>query len=224
MWLLLLILFPLDWKNEIRWYHFKMYFGWIIDNNVEENINFINLKMPLNEFGNSSHINIYNKIDTSLFVQKPYLRTNPKESNIEKEIDLKNQIRTKKLPDPISIGEAVWKNYVDDKFKDPSTIKNTAHIDLNDKNITNAILNQVNQLPQIDSHLTAKLYVDNATDKPSLVRKIWDKDLIVYNLTNINSNTSNTQAVTDNEVITKAHVDQFRQENLSVWFGKEKSR
>ena len=43
--------------------------------------------MPINVFGNSSHGN--NKIDTSFFVQKPYLRTNYIESNIEENIDLK---------------------------------------------------------------------------------------------------------------------------------------
>ena len=117
--------------------------------------------MPINVFGNSSN-NSDNKIDTSLFVQKPYLRTNCIESNIEEDIDLKNQYRIKNLPDPISIGEPVSKNYVDNKFNDPSIIKNTEHIDLNDGNITNARFIQVNQLPQIDSHLTAKLYVDNS--------------------------------------------------------------
>ena len=40
--------------------------------------------MPINVFGNSSSSNINgNKIDTSLFVQKPYLRTNYIEANIE---------------------------------------------------------------------------------------------------------------------------------------------
>ena len=38
--------------------------------------------MPINVFGNSSN-NSYNKIDTSLFVQKPYLSTNYIEANIE---------------------------------------------------------------------------------------------------------------------------------------------
>ena len=112
-------------------------------------------------FGNSSN-NSDNKIDTSLFVQKPYLRTNYTESNIEEDIHLKNQFRIKNLPDPVTIQEAASKNYVVNKFNDQSIIKNTAHIDLNDRNITNARFIQVNQLPQIDSHLTAKLYVDNA--------------------------------------------------------------
>ena len=48
------------------------------------------IKMPINVFGNSSNISD-NKIDTSLFVQKPYLRTNYIEKNIEEDIDLKNQ-------------------------------------------------------------------------------------------------------------------------------------
>ena len=117
--------------------------------------------MPINVFGNSSN-NSDNKIDTSLFVQKPYLRTNYIESNIEEGIDLKNQFRIKNLPDLISIREAASKNYVDNLFNDPSIIKNSGHIDLNDRNITNARFIQVNQLPHIDSHLTAKLYVDNA--------------------------------------------------------------
>ena len=84
---------------------------------------------------------------------------------------------------------------------------------MNDGNITNARFIQVNQLPQIDSHLTAKLYVDNSIDEPSLVRNNKDNDLNKNNLTNINSITLNTQAVNDNQVITKAYVDQFHHEN-----------
>ena len=168
--------------------------------------------MPINLFGNSSN-NSEQKIDTFLFVQKPYLRTNYIESNIEEDIDLKNQYRIKNLPDPISIREAASKNYVDNLFNDSSILKNNAHIDLNDRNITNARFIQVNQLPQIDSHLTAKLYVDNAVDESSLVRNNQDNDFNNNNLTNINSITLNTQAVNDNQVITKAYVDQFHQEN-----------
>ena len=77
--------------------------------------------MPINVFGNSSN-NSDNKIDISLFVQKPYLRTNYIEADIE-DIDLKNQYRIKNLPDPISIREACSKNYVDNLFSDPSIIK-----------------------------------------------------------------------------------------------------
>ena len=83
---------------------------------------------------------------------------------------------------------------------------------MNDRKITNARFIQVNQLPQIDSHLTAKLYVDNAIDEASLVRNNQDNNFNDYNLTNINSITLSKQAENDNEVITKAYVDQFHQE------------
>ena len=92
-------------------------------------------------------------------------------------------------------------------------LKNTAHIDLKEKNKTNARFIQVCQLPQIDSHLTAKLYVDNSIYESSLVRNNQENDFNNNNLTNINSITLNTQAVNDNRVITKAYVDQFHQEN-----------
>ena len=84
---------------------------------------------------------------------------------------------------------------------------------MNDRNITNARFIQVNQLQQIDSHLTTKLYVDNAIDESSLIRNNKDDDFNNYNLTNINSITLNKQAETDNEVITRAYVDQFHQDN-----------
>ena len=70
-------------------------------------------------------------------------------------------------------------------------MKNTEHIDLNDRNITNCRFLSVNQLPQINSHLTAKLYVDKAIsdsiDESSLLRLDTDEklkqDTIVVNST-----------------------------------------
>ena len=72
---------------------------------------------------------------------------------------------------------------------------------------------QVNQLPQIDSHLKAKLYNDKAIDEVSLVTNNQDNDFNKNNLTNINNITLITQAVNDNQFITKAYVDQYHQEN-----------
>ena len=162
-------------------------------------------QIPLNVFGNSffSYDNGY-KIDTSLFVQKFYLRSNYLESNVEEDIVLKNQITNKKLPDPISIREPASKSYADIKFNHPSIIKNTAQRDLNDRNFTNARFFQVNQLPQVESHLTTKLYVDNAIEEISLVRNNQDNDFNNYKLTNTNTVILNTQALNDNHVITKA--------------------
>ena len=50
--------------------------------------------MPIYVFGNSSN-HSDNKIDTSVFVQKPYLKTNYIEANIEEGIDSKNPYRIK---------------------------------------------------------------------------------------------------------------------------------
>ena len=47
--------------------------------------------MPINVIGNSKSYDNGNKVNTSLFVQKPYLRMNYKESNLEEDIDLKNE-------------------------------------------------------------------------------------------------------------------------------------
>ena len=80
--------------------------------------------MPINVFGNSSSsYDNGKKIDISLFVQEPYLIANYIESNIGEDIDLKNQFRIKKLSHPMSTREAASKNYVDNKFNDPSMIK-----------------------------------------------------------------------------------------------------
>ena len=169
--------------------------------------------MPINVFGNSNSNDNGSKIDTSLFVQKPYLRHNYIKSNIEEDIDLKNQYRIKYLPDPISIREAASKNYVDNLFNDPSIVKNTEHIDLNDRNITKARFFQVNQLPQIDSHLTAKLYVDNAIDQSSVLRLDPDETLDLDNQDSIIVNSTLTEPKTIIEIPTKAYIDSLHEEN-----------
>ena len=169
--------------------------------------------MPINVFGNSNSNDNGNKVDTSLFVQKPYLRTNYIEANIEEDIDLKNQYRIKNLPDPISIREAASKNYVDNLFNDSSIVKNNAHIDLNDRNITNCRFLSVNQLPQIDSHLTAKLYVDTEIDQTTLLRLHPDEKLDLDNQDSITLNSTLTDPITTIEIPTKAYIDSLHEEN-----------
>ena len=138
--------------------------------------------MPKNLFGRSSS-SYYNgkKIVTSFFVRKLYLRSICIEANIEEDIDLKNRHGNKNLPDPISIREPASKNYVDKLFNGPSIIQNTLHIDLNDRKNTSAIFIQVNQPPQIDSPLTAKLNVDICIDDSSLVRNNHNNDFNNFN-------------------------------------------
>ena len=52
--------------------------------------------MAINVFGKTSGTT-ENKFDTTLFVQKPYLRNNYIQSNIEEEIDRRNENGIKKL-------------------------------------------------------------------------------------------------------------------------------
>ena len=164
-----------------------------------------NLNLPINVFVNSNANKCDNKIDTGLFVQKTYLRTNYIESNVEEDIDLKNQCRIKNLPDPFSIREACSKNYVDQIFRND--------IDFNDVKLENIKFVKVIYQPAHPNRVTPKVYVDNSIVEPSLVRNNKDNDFGNYNLTNITSITLNKQAENDNEVITKAYVDQFHQEN-----------
>ena len=168
--------------------------------------------MPINVFGNSNS-NDNNKIDISLFLQKPHLRHNYIESNKEEDIDFKYQYRIKNLPDPISIREPAPKHYFDNLFNDPSIMKNNAHKGLIDRNITNARFIQVNQLPRIDSHLTAKLYVDNTIDESSLLILDPNETLDLNNQDSMILNSSLTSPKTIIEIPTKAYVDGLHDEN-----------
>ena len=164
--------------------------------------------MPINVFGNSSSSYDNNKIDTSSFVQKSYLRTNYIESNIEEDIDLKNQYRIKNLPDPTEIQDACSKKYVDSLFNHPTIIKNTAHVDFNDKNLDNVRFVKVNSMPAVGEHLTAKYYVDNAIskaiDESSLLRLDTDEKLTQDTII-LNSTLTSPKTIV--ELPTKNYVD-----------------
>ena len=50
--------------------------------------------MPINVFGNSNSNDNSGKIDRSIFVKIPFIRSKYRESNIEEDIDLKKSIKT----------------------------------------------------------------------------------------------------------------------------------
>ena len=121
-------------------------------------VNLINL--AINVFGNSSSVS-ESKIDSSLFVQKPYLRTNYIESNVEEDIGFKNQRRSKYLPDPMNVREACSTNYVDILFE-----KDFGFIDFKFRNLKFV---EVNYQTAVNEHLTAKIYVVNKINELSSV-------------------------------------------------------
>ena len=159
----------------------------------------------MNVYGNSNSNDNGKKINASLFVQKPFLRTIYIEANIEEDIDMKNQHRIKILPHLLSIREAASKSYVDNIFEND--------IDFNDVKLETIKFVKVNYQQAMIEHLSPMIYSVNAKHESSLVRNNQDNDFNKYNLTNIESNTLSTQAVNDNQVITKAYVYQIHQED-----------
>ena len=183
--------------------------------------------MPINVFGNSSN-NSEQKIDTSLFVNKPYLRTNYIEANIEEDIDLKNQYKIKNLIDPIILHDACNKNYVDNIFKND--------IDFNDNKLSNINSITLNKQAENDNQVITKAYVDLFhqenersrrdlgidfyNESSDLVKNNQDNDFNDNKLTNINSITINNNPSDDNHVCNKKYVDDEIDKNTIVRFNQ----
>ena len=134
--------------------------------------------MPINVFGNSSNIS-GNKIDTSLFVQKPYLRTKYIESKIEEDIDLKNQYRIKNLPDPINLQDACNKNYFDSAIDEVSLVRNNKDNDFGICNLTNINSITLNGQAENDIQVITKAYVDQFHQENERSRR--DLGIYFYN-------------------------------------------
>ena len=66
------------------------------------------------------------------------------------------------LTSPKTIIKLPTKNYVDKNFNDPSIIRDTAHVNLNDKNLDDVRFIKVSSMPVVGEQLTAKYYVDHA--------------------------------------------------------------
>ena len=148
---------------------------------------------------------------------KLYFRTNYLEFNIEEDIDLKNQFRNKNLPEPISSREL----YVDNNFNDTSVIKNTAHVDFNDKNLDNFRFVKVDSMPELGEHLTAKNYVDqtffDTVDKSSLLRLDSNGKLKIDEQESIFLNSTLTSPKTIIEKPTKSNVNSLQENGWNRW-------
>ena len=187
--------------------------------------------MPINVFGNSS-TNSEQKIDTSLFVQKPYLRTSYIEANIEEDIDLKNQYRIKNLPDPISIREAASKNYVDNAIDESSLARNNQDNDFNNNNLTKINSITLNKQAENDNEVITKAYVDQFhqenersrrdvgldfyNESNDLVKNNQDNDLNDNKLLNLDSIMVNRNPTLDNELSNKKYIDDELDKNTLV--------
>ena len=107
--------------------------------------------------------------------------------------------------------ELPTKNYVNKKFNDPSIIKNTTHVDFNDKNLDRF----VNSLPAVPEHLTPKYYVHQAIshnlDESSLLRLGPEEKLQLDEQDSIILNSNLTSPKTIIELPTKSYVDRLHE-------------
>ena len=76
----------------------------------------------MNVFGSTSSIGQTN-LDTTLFVQKPYLRTNYIESDMEEDSDMKDKFKIKPLIDPTNDFDASNKSYIDKKINESTILR-----------------------------------------------------------------------------------------------------
>ena len=192
--------------------------------------------MPINVFGNSNSNNSGNKIDTSLFVQKPYLRTNYIEANIEEDIDLKNKYRIKNLPDPISIREACSKNYPDNSIDESSLLRLDPNETLDLNNQESIILNSTLTDPKTIIEIPTKAYIDSLHEENERSRRdlgivfyIESDDLVKNNQTNnfndniilnVNSIQINDDPSDNSHAVNKLYVDDKLDKNTLVRFNQ----
>ena len=190
--------------------------------------------MPINVFGNSSSND--NKIDTSLFVKKPYLRTNYIEANIEEDIYLKNQYKIKNLIDPIKLHDACNKNYIDNTINESSLLRLDPNETLDLENQDSITLNSSFTSPKTIIELPTKAYIDSLheenersrrdlgidfyNESSDLVKNNQDNDFNDKKLTNINSITINNNPTDNNHVSNKKSIDDELDKNTIVRFNQ----
>ena len=121
------------------------------------------------------------------------------------------------LSTPKTILEIPTKNYVDNKFNDSSIIKNTDHVDFNDKILDNVHSIKVNSYPTLDAQLTPKFYVDpfvlDCVDETFLLRLDPKGKIHHGKLDSIFVNSSITSPSIVTELPTKSYVDSLHEIN-----------
>ena len=109
------------------------------------------------------------------------------------------------------------KKYVDNKFNDPSIVRNNAHVDFNDKNLDNVTFIKVNSIRAVREHLTPENYVDQLifykVDELSLLRLDPNKELNLDEQDSIIPNSSLTSPKTIIEIATKSYIDSLHEIN-----------
>ena len=167
--------------------------------------------MPINVFGNRSSNKIGNQKDISVFVQKPYLRTDFLEANTEDDIDLKNQNRIKNLPFLTSTQEAASNNYVDEAII--LGVNESLLLRLNPNSLSKlderdyTLLDSTLTSPRITLELSIKNCVDKFFNDSSILKNSEHIDLNDRNITNARFIQVNQWPQIDSHLTAKLYVD-----------------
>ena len=171
---------------------------------------------------------IYNRgSSNNTGVSKGYVRANYIESNIEENIDLKNQFKIKNLPNPINLQDPATNYYVDNKTNnivneiDNNTIvRNNKNTNFN--NITFTILESiyVNRDPNFPLEVSTKQYTDDSIDENTIVRNNKNNNMNNNEFSNIKSIFLNVDPINkfdDYEIdnlVPKSMIDEFVSINI----------
>ena len=122
------------------------------------------------------------QIDTSNFVKKSYPKTNYIETNMEEDIDMKNQFYIKNLPNPINSNDCMNKIYADTNYLKISNYDNNSivridkNMNFNSTTFTGFDSIYVNRDPIYDTELATKQYTDNIITDESIVTNTQHTD------------------------------------------------
>ena len=150
-------------------------------------------------------------------VTKTYIRANYIESNLEEDIDMKNQFKILNLPNPTLLQDPATKYYVDNKtvdlvpnseFDNTTIVRTNKNNNFNGNRITGCESVYVNRDPQYDLELTTKRYTDTLIDESSIVRNNKEN---IFNKS-ISLNTDPTKQFDDYEIdniVPKSVITEF---------------
>ena len=148
-------------------------------------------------------------------VTKTYIRANYIESNLEEDIDMKNQFKILNLPNPTLLQDPATKYYIatvdlvpNSQFDNTTIVRTNKNNNFNGNTITGCESVYVNRDPQYDLELTTKRYTDTLIDESSIVRN--NKD-IIFNKS-ISLNTDPTKQFDDYEIdniVPKSVISEF---------------
>ena len=126
----------------------------------------------MNVFGSTYSTNQAN-LDTTLFVQKPYLRTNYLESDMEEDIDMKQKFKIKNLADPTNDFDAANKSYTDKIINESTLLRIPTYEPLTNDYVTlkNTDSNKVTELATTN-YVKADISIKNYNKTNDIVDSI----------------------------------------------------